>query len=131
MDSWQCAHLHEFSFDADRFDHSQLMGLNIVNHDLLDDLYDFSPVPSKKEETTRLSDVFGPGSRLRDLLMRQDGTFLPLTYVYDFGVRSWLSNTHPLFFKIYLPPGLLGTCSDLPRFEGQSSHSSSLHRSFR
>ena len=38
------------------------------------------------EEDLKLSDVFDPSGRLNSIVV-ENGTVLPLIYVYDFGVR--------------------------------------------
>jgi len=61
---------------------------------LLEDEFDMPPmpgmpprrhVPKEREENLLLSDVFDPAGRLRHIAA-PDEDFLPLIYLYDFGV---------------------------------------------
>ena len=100
MGTWQCCHLHEFSFAPPS---PQLRTALSPPTEVLKvgpkDLYDDEPVfpsilmsrteitPPRKEleENLLLKDVFGMEGRLRNIVAPH-GVVFPLYYVYDFGV---------------------------------------------
>lgn len=100
MGPWQCSHLHEFSLQASSDNRrnvltSQREVLRIASADLLEDEDDILPMPGippqrpvqvEAEETLLLSDVYDPAGRLQGIAA-PNGEFLPLIYMYDFGVR--------------------------------------------
>jgi hypothetical protein len=100
MGPWQCYHLHEFNFQAESDSSRNFLSprhdvLRIVPADLLeeeeDDIMPMPGMPSSRpvrtegEENILLSDVYDSAGRLRSVAA-PNGEFLPLIYLYDFGV---------------------------------------------
>ncbi|KIM83647.1 hypothetical protein PILCRDRAFT_69185 [Piloderma croceum F 1598] len=99
MGLWNCTHLHEFSFQRLSNSHRNLLTprhdiLKIMPADHLKDEFDMPPMPGmpprrhvfkEREESLLLSDIFDPAGRLR-CIAAPDEEFLPLIYLYDFGV---------------------------------------------
>lgn len=100
MGPWQLTHLHNFTFerlpeDARGRLSSRVEVLEISPSSEFEGGFGMPPqrqIPKVAEEDLKLSDVFDPSGRLNSIVV-ENGTVLPLVYVYDFGVR--LENAFP------------------------------------
>ena len=90
MGPWQLTHLHNFTFEqllegARNRLSPRVKVLEIGPSSEFDEGLGM-PQLKLAEEDLKLSDVFDPSGRLNSIVV-ENGTVLPLIYVYDFGVR--------------------------------------------
>lgn len=67
------------------------------------------------EKDVKLSDIYDPRGKYRSPIVKADGTLIPLTYLYDFGVGAQSFPRCIRKAEIVIPSGQLGTPHHLQR----------------
>ena len=90
MGPWQLTHLHNFTFEQllEGARNRLSPRVKVLEIGPSSEFDEGLGMPRRKlaEEDLKLSDVFDPSGRLNSIVV-ENGTVLPLIYVYDFGVR--------------------------------------------
>jgi len=112
MGPWDQTHLHQFEVLPDNHRNVFTERGEVLKIAPLNELEELDP-PKQAEETLLLSDVYGPQGRFRHLILR-DGVFLPLIYLYDFGVRTFFTSNCHIHNMISRTTGTISLFSKAP-----------------